>query len=242
MPAPQPDRKSSDRSTADGGKAHYLQHRERLRCRFLNGGADVLQDYELLEIILGAAIPRRDVKPLAKDLLTRFGGLAGIFSARPDDLTAVPGIGEVAATVLKAVEAAAIALQRSELEDRPLVTSWDQLTAYLRSAMGREQTEQFRILFLDTRNRLIRDEVQQRGTVNHTPVYPREVVRRALELGATAIILAHNHPSGDVTPSRADIDMTEKIVTAARALDITVHDHVIVAANRTLSFRTEGLM
>ncbi len=202
----------------------------------------MLQDYELLEIILGAAIPRRDVKPLAKDLLTRFGSLAGIFSARPDELTAVPGIGEVAATVLKAVEAAAIALQRSELEDRPLVTSWDQLTAYLRSAMGREQTEQFRILFLDTRNRLIRDEVQQRGTVNHTPVYPREVVRRALELGATAIILAHNHPSGDVTPSRADIDMTEKIVTAARALDITVHDHVIVAANRTLSFRTEGLM
>ncbi len=221
---------------------HYLQHRERLRTRFLNGGAAAVQDYEILEILLGAAIPRRDVKPLAKDLIDRFGGLSGVLMAKPAELTAVKGIGDVAAAVLKSVQAAALHLHRAEVMDKPLISSWDQLTTYLRAVMGREKIEQFRILFLDTRNRLIRDEVHQTGTVNHTPVYPREVVKRALEVGATAMILAHNHPSGDPSPSRADIDMTDKIVTAARALDITVHDHVIVAAGKTLSFREQGLL
>lgn len=227
---------------ADATAPHYLQHRERLRARFLAGGAAAMQDYELLEIILGAAIPRRDVKPLAKQLIARFGDLAGVFTASPADLTAEKGVGEVAASILKAVQASALHLQKAGLTERPLISSWDQLSAYLRSAMGREKVEQFRVLFLDTRNRLILDEVQQRGTVNHTPVYPREVVRRALDVGATALILAHNHPSGDVTPSRADIEMTEKIVTAAKALEIVVHDHVIVGASETFSFRERGLM
>jgi DNA repair protein RadC len=226
----------------DASTPHYLQHRERLRARFLAGGAAAVQDYEILEIILGAAIPRRDVKPLAKQLIARFGDLAGVLTASPADLTAENGIGEVAASILKAVQAAALHLQKAGLSEKPLISSWDQLSAYLRSAMGREKVEQFRVLFLDTRNRLILDEVQQRGTVNHTPVYPREVVRRALDVGATALILAHNHPSGDVTPSRADIEMTEKIVTAAKALEIVVHDHVIVGAADTFSFRERGLM
>lgn len=227
---------------ADATAPHYLQHRERLRARFLAGGAAAVQDYELLEILLGAAIPRRDVKPLAKQLITRFGDLAGVFTASPADLTAEKGVGEVAASILKAVQASALHLQKAGLSEKPLISSWDQLSSYLRAAMGREKVEQFRVLFLDTRNRLILDEVLQRGTVNHTPVYPREVVRRALDVGATALILAHNHPSGDVTPSRADIEMTEKIVTAAKALEIVVHDHVIVGASETFSFRERGLM
>lgn len=227
---------------ADATAPHYLQHRERLRARFLAGGAAAVQDYELLEILLGAAIPRRDVKPLAKQLIARFGDLAGVFTASPADLTAEKGVGDVAASILKAVQASALHLQKAGLSEKPLISSWDQLSAYLRSAMGREKVEQFRVLFLDTRNRLILDEVLQRGTVNHTPVYPREVVRRALDVGATALILAHNHPSGDVTPSRADIEMTEKIVTAAKALEIVVHDHVIVGASETFSFRERGLM
>lgn len=226
----------------DAQAPHYLQHRERLRARFLAGGAAAVQDYELLEILLGAAIPRRDVKPLAKQLIARFGDLAGVFTASPDELVAEKGVGAVAASILKAVQASALHLQKAGLSEKPLISSWDQLSSYLRAAMGREKVEQFRVLFLDTRNRLILDEVLQRGTVNHTPVYPREVVRRALDVGATALILAHNHPSGDVTPSRADIEMTEKIVTAAKALEIVVHDHVIVGASETFSFRERGLM
>ncbi len=226
----------------DTGSPHYLQHRERLRARFLAGGAAAVQDYELLEILLGSAIPRRDVKPLAKQLIARFGDLAGVFTASPDELVAEKGVGAVAASILKAVQASVLHLQKAGLSEKPLISSWDQLSSYLRAAMGREKVEQFRVLFLDTRNRLILDEVLQRGTVNHTPVYPREVVRRALDVGATALILAHNHPSGDVTPSRADIEMTEKIVTAAKALEIVVHDHVIVGAGETFSFRERGLM
>ncbi len=217
-------------------------HRERMRQRLLRAGPAALADYELLEMVLYIGLPRVDTKSLAKELLNRFGSFANVIAAPEQELLAVRGIGESAAATLRLVHAAALRLAHAEVKEAPVLDNWDRLTAYLQAAIAREPVEQFRVLFLDTRNRLIADEAQARGTVNHTPVYPREVVRRALELGATALILAHNHPSGDPSPSRADIDMTQAIRDAARALEIVVHDHIIVGNGRHLSFRREGFL
>jgi DNA repair protein RadC len=207
---------------------HYHGHRNRLRARFREAGADALADYELLELILFRALPRRDVKPLAKALLARFGSFAEVVAAAPPLLAEIDGMGEAAIAEIKIVHAAANRLARGEMKRRPVLSSWTSVLDYCRTAMAFAEREQFRVLFLDKRNRLIADEMQAVGTVDHTPVYPREVVKRALELSATALVLVHNHPSGDPTPSRADIEMTKQIVDVARPLGIEVHDHIIV--------------
>ena len=225
-----------------GGKADHAGHRERLRDRFLNAGPDSLADYELLELILFSALPRVDTKPMAKALLGRFGSFAAIISADPRRLEEVKGIGRAGVVALKAVQAAALSYMRDDIMDRPILSSWDKLLRYCKASMGYGTTEQFRILFLNNKNVLIADEVQQSGTVNHTPVYPREVVKRALELGATAIIMVHNHPSGDPTPSPGDIAMTREVVEAAGKLQIGVHDHLIIGRNSHASFKGLGLL
>ncbi len=207
---------------------HYLGHRKRLRGRFREAGTDALSDYELLELLLFRAQPRRDMKPIAKALLEKFGSFAEVISAPAKRLAEVDGIGEASITDLKIVQAAASRLLRGEVKKRPVLSSWSSVLDYCRTAQAFADREQFRVLFLDKRNQLIADELQQIGTVDHTPVYPREVVKRALELSATAIILVHNHPSGDPTPSRADIQMTQQIIAVANPLGISVHDHIIV--------------
>jgi DNA repair protein RadC len=211
-----------------GEKPHYLGHRDRLRERFASAGPDALPDYELLELLLFRLIPRADTKPVAKALLARFGTLAEVLGAPVGLLQEVKGIGPAVALDLKIVTATAQRMARGEVHGREILSSWQQLLDYCRSAMAFEAREQFRILFLDKKNALIADEVQQTGTVDHTPVYPREVIKRALELSATAIILVHNHPSGDPTPSRADIEMTKEIVETGKRLGISVHDHIII--------------
>jgi DNA repair protein RadC len=220
----------------------HLGHRKRVQAKLLAAGPDALADYELLELLIFAAIPRRDTKPIAKALIARFGSFANVLAATPAELQEVEHVGPGAAAILKAAHAAALRLLRAEVQARPVLNNWDRLTAYLHAAIAREPIEQFRVLFLDTRNRLIADESQAKGTVNHTPVYPREVVKRALELGATALILVHNHPSGDPTPSRADIEMTAEVKAAAAALGIVLHDHLIIGNGRHLSFRREALL
>jgi DNA repair protein RadC len=216
---------------------HYHGHRERLRARFLKGGSDALADYELLELVLFRAIARRDIKPLAKDLIKQFGSFAEVVSAPAERLKSIKGLGEAAITELKLVEAAAHQLARGQVKNRPVLSSWSNVLDYCRTAMAFADKEQLRVLFLDKRNRLIADELQQEGTVDHTPVYPREVVKRALELSATAIILVHNHPSGDPTPSQADIAMTKEIVSVAQPLGISVHDHIIVGKDGHASMK-----
>jgi DNA repair protein RadC len=213
---------------AEEAAPHYHGHRERLRERFREAGAEALSDYELLELLLFRALPRRDVKPLAKLLLTTFGSFAETISASEARLSQVKGLGDSGVTELKIVQAAASRLLRGAVKKRPVLSSWSSVLDYCRTAQAFADREQFRVLFLDKRNQLIADEVQQVGTVDHTPVYPREVVKRALELSATAIILVHNHPSGDPTPSRADIQMTQQIISVAQPLGISVHDHIIV--------------
>ena len=207
---------------------HYHGHRERLRARFRDAGPDALSDYELLELVLFRAIPQRDVKPLAKELIATFGSFAEVVGAPRARLVAMKGLGEAAVNELKIVHAAAQRLAKGELRKRPVLSSWGNVLDYCRTAMAFSDKEEFRLLFLDKRNQLIADEVQQKGTVDHTPVYPREVVKSALELSATALILVHNHPSGDPTPSRADIQMTQAIIDVAKPLGIAVHDHIIV--------------
>jgi DNA repair protein RadC len=226
----------------DAGKPHYLGHRERLSRRFREAGPDALPDYELLELILFRAAPRRDTKPLAKALIARFGTFAEALNAPEELLREVPRIGEAAITELKLVRAAALRLMRGEVLERPVLSSWAQVLDYCHASMGFASKEQFRILFLDKRNQIIADEVQQTGTVDHTPVYVREVVKRALELSATAIVLVHNHPSGDPTPSRADIEMTRQIVAAAKPLGVLVHDHIIVGKQGHASLKGLGLI
>ncbi len=223
-------------------KPHYHGHRQRLRARFLGAEPDALPDYELLELVLFMALPRRDTKPIAKALLDRFGSFAGVISADPRRLDEIKGIGRAGVVALKAVQAAALAFMRDDIMDQPILSSWDKLLRYCKASMGYNTTEQFRILFLNNKNALIADEVQQSGTVNHTPVYPREVVKRALELGATAIIMVHNHPSGDPTPSQGDIAMTCQVVEAAGKLQIAVHDHLIIGRNSHASFKGLGLL
>ncbi len=219
------------------GAPHYHGHRERLRARFREAGANAVSDYELLELVLFRAIPQRDVKPLAKELVAKFGSFAEVVAAPATLLAEVKGLGDAAITELKVVQAAAGRLARGEVGKRPVLSSWSGVLDYCRTTMAFADKEQFRVLFLDKRNQLIADEVQQTGTVDHTPVYPREVVKRALELSATAIILVHNHPSGDPTPSRADIQMTQAIVEVAKPLGISVHDHIIVGKEGHASFK-----
>jgi DNA repair protein RadC len=216
---------------------HYHGHRERLRARFREAGPDAVADYELLELVLFRAIPQRDVKPLAKALIATFGSFAEVIAAPETRLKEVKGLGDAAVTELKIVQAAANRLVRGQVKERTVLSSWSSVLDYCRTAMAFAEKEQFRILFLDKRNQLIADEVQQTGTVDHTPVYPREVVKRALELSATAIILVHNHPSGDPTPSRVDIQMTQSIVDVARPLGISVHDHIIVGRDGHTSLK-----
>ena len=223
-------------------KPHHHGHRERLRQRFMNGGADAIPDYELLELVLFNAMQRRDVKPIAKALINQFGGFAEVISAPPERLKEVAGVGERTVIELKLVHAAALRLAQGQIKNRQVLTSWSALMDYCRSSMAFNEREQFRIIFLDRKNKILADEVQQEGTVDHTPVYPREVIKRALELNSTAIILVHNHPSGDPTPSRADIDMTAKIVEAADKLGITVHDHVIIGREGHASLKQLGVM
>ncbi|QND60913.1 RadC family protein [Mesorhizobium huakuii] len=223
-----PVRPAAKARPAPAEKPGYLGHRDRLRERFASAGPDALPDYELLELLLFRLIPRADTKPAAKALLARFGTLAEVLGAPINLLQEVKGIGPAVALDLKIVAATAQRMAHGEVHGREVLSSWTQLLAYCRSAMAFEAREQFRILFLDKKNTLIADEVQQTGTVDHTPVYPREVVKRALELSATAIILVHNHPSGDPTPSRADIEMTKEIIEAGRRLGIAVHDHIII--------------
>jgi DNA repair protein RadC len=217
-------------------------HRERLRERFAKGGADAMPDYELLELTLFAALPRRDTKPLAKALLARFGSFAEVIAAPRARLLEVKGVGDSVANHLKIVEAAAHRLAKTRVINRPALSSWTALLDYCTAAMARSQNEEFRVLFLDRKNVLIADEVQNRGTVDHTPVYPREIIKRALELSASAIILVHNHPSGDPTPSKADIAMTREVANAAKALGIAVHDHLVIGRGGHASFKSLGLL
>lgn len=221
---------------------HKSGHRARLRARFLKAGGDALADYELLELILMSAIPRRDVKPLAKSLIAKFGSYARVLSADPARLMTFDGLGEGAVAAIKAVEASVHHLTRAEVMDSPVISSWDALIAYLRAKMAHSQREQVRVLYLDRKNVLIADEEQAEGTVDHAPLYPREVVRRALELHATAIILVHNHPSGDPKPSKGDIVMTRAVGEACSKLEITLHDHVVIGRFGEASFKTLGLL
>ena len=228
-------KKSADMTGASG-------HRNRLRERFRSGGPEGLADYELLELLLFRVIPRADTKPLAKALLHKFKTLSGVFGAPEALLREVPGVGESVAFELKVVLAASQRMLKSEIHGKEILGSWSKVIDYCTQAMAFETREQFRILFLDKKNALIADEVQQKGTVDHTPVYPREVVKRALELAAIAIILVHNHPSGDPTPSRADIEMTKTIIDTAKPLGITVHDHLIIGKEGHASLRGLGLL
>ena len=216
---------------------HYHGHRDRLRARFMDAGAQALADYEMLELVLFRALPRRDVKPLAKELLARFGSFAEVISAPTERLKEIEGLGEAAVIEFKIVQAAAQRLAKGALAKRPVLTSWTAVIDYVRAAQAFAAKEQFRILFLDKKNQLIADEVQQEGTVDHTPVYPREVVKRALELSAPALILVHNHPSGDPTPSQADIEMTRQVTQVARTLGIQVLDHIIVGKDGHASLK-----
>jgi len=218
-------------------RPHFHGHRQRLRERLLKGGGEALPDYELLELVLCQGRPRIDVKPLAKALIARFGSFAEVISAPPARLKEVDGVGDAVVAELKIVEAAATRLARGEVSQRTVLSSWSSVLDYCRTAMAFADKEALRVLFLDKKNQLIADEVQQTGTVDHTPVYPREVVKRALELSATAVILVHNHPSGDPTPSRADIEMTQAIVAVARPLGIAVHDHIIVGKDGHASLK-----
>jgi DNA repair protein RadC len=220
-----------------GETPHYLGHRERLRTRFLEAGDEGMSDYELLELVLFRSMPRRDTKPIAKALIKTFGTFAEVLCARPERLKEIGGVGEAAALDLKIIEAAARRIAKGAVQNRPVLGRWKDVIDYCRTAMAFADREEFRILFLDRRNCLIADEVQGVGTVDHTPVYPREIVRRALEVGATAVILVHNHPSGNPTPSDADIRMTHEIASAAKLLGIELLDHIIVGRHGHASFK-----
>ncbi|UMA64828.1 DNA repair protein RadC [Roseivivax marinus] len=235
-------RRNPEAAPATRPPSYIRDHRKRLRERFMAGGADALPDYEMLELVLFGAVPRVDMKPLARLLLETFGDFNRVLSAPRARLQDVDGVGEAVICQLKLVEAAAHRLSRARVMRRPVVSSWDALLEYCRTAMAHGEIEQFRVLYLDRKNVLIADEPQARGTVDHVPVYPREVVKRALELNASALILVHNHPSGDPTPSAADIEMTGQIARAAEALGLALHDHLVIGKARELSFRAEGLL
>lgn len=226
----------------DDEKPHYHGHRDRLRARFTEGGESALQDYELLELVLFTLIPRKDVKPLAKDLIAQFGSLHEMMAASTEALQAVDGVSYNCAVGLKSMFALNLRAMKREFRAKPVLNNWSRLMDYCHATMAHEKKEHFRILFLNKKNELIADEIQGSGTVDHTPAYPREIVKRALEHGATALILMHNHPSGDPKPSRADIEMTETIVRAAQPFNIIIHDHIIISRNGYTSFKNEGLI
>lgn len=234
----------AETAVAQPGKqpSYIKDHRQRLRARFMGGGPTAMPDYELLELVLFRAIPRRDVKPLARDLMDRFGDFNRVVTAAEARLRDINGVGDAVIVELKIIEAAAQRLARARVMQQPIVSSWDALIDYCHTAMAHHETEQFRVLYLDRKNVLIADEEQGKGTVDHVPVYPREVAKRALELNASAIILVHNHPSGDTTPSTADIDMTRQISNACDALGLTLHDHLIIGQSQELSFRSAGYL
>ena len=243
LPLFEPDEAAGSDALGAGKLPSYIKdHRKRLRERFMRGGAAAMPDYELLELVLFRAIARQDVKTLARRLLDRFGDFNRVISAATDQLTKVQGVGDAVVQELKIVEAAAHRLARSKVLGKQVLTGWDALVDYCHTSMAHRATEQFRVLYLDRKNVLIADEEQARGTVDHVPVYPREVVKRALELNASALILVHNHPSGDPTPSESDIDMTCRVQDAAEALGLTLHDHLIVGRERELSFRASGYL
>ncbi|MEQ8405877.1 MAG: DNA repair protein RadC [Oceanicaulis sp.] len=221
---------------------HYHGHRDRLRARFADAGGEALADYELLELALFRSIPRRDVKPLAKALIARFGDLGRVCAASLDQLVAVQGVSEKTALDIRLIHAMAVRIAREQVTGRTVISSWSALLDYLRAALQHASTEEFRVLYLDKKNRLVSDEFAARGTVDHAPVYPREIVKKAIALDASALILVHNHPSGDPTPSQADIEMTRRIKEAAKPFDIVVHDHIVVGRERTASFKALGLL
>ena len=229
--------------TASGKQPSYIaDHRQRLRARFMQGGAAAIPDYELLELVLFRAIPRRDVKPLARALMDRFGDFNRVITAPEPRLRDISGVGDAVIVELKVIEAAAHRMARSRVMRQHVLSGWDALLDYCHTTMAHRETEQFRVIYLDRKNVVIGDEEQGKGTVDHVPVYPREVAKRALELNASALILVHNHPSGDPTPSQADIDMTQQIFAACSALGLTLHDHLIIGKSRELSFRSEGYL
>ncbi len=217
-------------------------HRERMRDRLIDRGPDGIADYELLEMLLFFAQPKGDTKPLAKRLINRFGSYAATLAAEPRLLSVVPGVGRATLAAIKLVQASSLRMALAEVKSRPVIANWDQLMAYLNAVLVHEPIEQFRVVFLDTRNQLLADEQQGRGTINHTPVYPREVAKRALELHAAAVILVHNHPSGDPSPSEDDVEMTMQVEAALKPLSVRLHDHVIVGNGRWLSLRKEQLI
>ncbi|MEP5731672.1 MAG: DNA repair protein RadC [Sulfitobacter sp.] len=227
---------------SDKQPSYIKDHRQRLRARFMAGGAAAMPDYELLELVLFRAIPRRDVKPLARTLMEHFGDFNRVITASEARLRDVSGVGDAVIVELRLVEAAAQRLARAKVLQRHVVSSWDALLDYCHTTMAHHETEQFRVLFLDRKNVLIGDEEQGKGTVDHVPVYPREVAKRALELNASALILVHNHPSGDPTPSTSDIEMTERVAQACEVLGITLHDHLIIGKSKELSFRSAGYL
>ena len=222
--------------------SYIVDHRQRLRARFMGGGATAMPDYELLELVLFRAIPRRDVKPLARELMDRFGDFNRVITASEARLRDISGVGDAVIIELKIVEAAAHRMARAKVLKQHAVSSWDALLDYCHTTMAHRETEQFRVLYLDRKNVVIADEEQGKGTVDHVPVYPREVAKRALELNASAMILVHNHPSGDPTPSEADITMTAQVAAACEALGLNLHDHLIVGKSMELSFRAEGYL
>ena len=229
-------------STRDSTPSYLRDHRKRLRSRFMDGGADAMPDYELLEMVLFSALPRQDVKPLARRLIDTFGDLAGVVGASPVQLRRVDGAGDGVICALKLASAVAARAARARVMNRHAISSWAALLDYCHTVMAHRDVEHVRVLFLDRKNTLIADEELGRGTVDHVPVYPREILRRALEVGASALILVHNHPSGDPTPSQADISMTERIRQGADALSLVLHDHLIIGQSREFSFRSEGLL
>ena len=222
--------------------SYIADHRKRLRARFREGGSQPLPDYEMLELVLFRAIPRQDVKPLSHALIKRFGDFNRVISAPAALLTEVKGVGDAVITELKIIEAAAHRLARARVMQQTVISSWDAVLDYCHTTMAHRETEQFRVLFLDRKNTLIADEQQAKGTVDHVPVYPREIVKRALELNASALILVHNHPSGDPTPSQSDIDMTAQVQAACSALNLVLHDHLIIGKSQELSFRAKGYL
>lgn len=222
--------------------AHHNGHRQRLREKLTLAGGEALHDYELLELYLFRAIPRRDVKPIAKDLIHRFGDLGGVAAAPVEQLVTIEGVSEKTAAELKLIQALSERLAREQVIGRPVISSWSALVGYCRTALQHARTEQFRVLFLDRKNRLIADEILGRGTIDHAPVYPREVVKRALAHEASALILVHNHPSGDATPSQTDIEMTRTLAEVCQPFDIVLHDHLVIARENTASFKTLGLL
>ncbi|UWR60576.1 RadC family protein [Phaeobacter inhibens] len=222
--------------------SYIKDHRARLRDRFMTGGATAMPDYELLELVLFRSIPRRDVKPLARQLLDSFGDFNRVITAPPERLARIAGVGDAVITDLKVLEAAAHRMARAKVLQRHILSSWDALLDYCHTVMAHRETEQFRVLYLDRKNTLIADEEQAKGTVDHVPVYPREIAKRALEISASALILVHNHPSGDPTPSPSDIEMTDRVARALAALDIVLHDHLIIGKSSELSFRSAGYL